>query len=172
MAFCYAVAEISEMVLLLLGTNPYPFRRLVNRVEQWCRRENEHVIGQTGHTPVDDVSFECHAFASHDQIIDWISEARFVICQGGFGSIKDCLSLNKPVLAVPRLQEHGECADSQRELVAELEKEGRIVALYDMNDFDGAIKAVRCFAPPPPMQSRVPGLLAGLISDYTDGCHQ
>lgn len=160
------------MVLLLLGTNPYPFRRIVDRVDQWCRQDNVHVIGQTGHTPVDDVSFECHPFVGHDQIIEWISEAQFIICQGGFGSIKDCLELNKPVLAVPRLQTNGECVDSQKELVETLEQEGRIIALYDMSLFDSAIESIRQFTPPASQGSRLPNLVAGLISDYIGGRSQ
>lgn len=157
------------MVLLLLGTNPYPFRRIVDRVDQWCKRENIHVIGQTGHTPVDDVSFECHPFVGHDQIIEWISEAQFIICQGGFGGIKDCLELNKPVLAVPRLPKNGECIDSQTELVEALEQEGRIIALYDIDQFDTAIESIRRFKPPVSMGSRIPDLVAKLITEYIGG---
>lgn len=157
------------MVLLLLGTNPYPFRRLVDRVDQWCRQTNEQVIGQTGHTPVDDVAFEHHPFVAHNQIMEWISDAQFIISQGGFGSIRDCLALNKPVLVVPRLPEYGECIDSQKEVVETLEEEGRIVALYDISRFDSAIEAVRQFTPPTSQSSRIPGLVADLISDYIGG---
>lgn len=157
------------MILLLLGTNPYPFRRIADRVDQWCRQSNEHVIGQTGHTPVENVSFECHPFVAHDQIMEWISEARFVITQGGFGSIRDCLELSKPVLAVPRLPQYGECIDSQKELVEALEEEGRIVALYDIARFDSAIEAVQRFTPPPFQRPRIPDLVADLISKHIGG---
>jgi UDP-N-acetylglucosamine transferase subunit ALG13 len=99
----------------------------------------------------------------------WISEAQFVISQGGFGSIRDCLEMNKPVLAVPRLPEYGECIDSQKEVVEALEDEGRIVALYDIARFDSAIDAVRQFTPSPRPSSGIPELVAGLIADYTGG---
>jgi len=69
------------MILLLLGTNPYPFHRLLNAVDEWAKLNKQKVIAQTGHTPVDGVSIECHDFVDHAQVIDWIQQSEFVILE-------------------------------------------------------------------------------------------
>ena len=135
------------MILLLLGTNPYPFNRLLDAVTTWAIEAGETVIAQTGHTTPDvRCKFvEYHDFVSHEKIVAWIDNAEFVICQGGFGSLKDCIANNKPVIAVPRYQQLNECQDSQKELVSALEEEGCIIPLYDVLDLERAIHEIRQF---------------------------
>lgn len=156
------------MILLLLGTNPYPFNRLLNAVTNWAEQTGETVIAQVGHTPVGDkiLTMECHDFVSHDQVLQWIKQAEFIICQGGFGSLKDCIANNKPVMAVPRYQELNECQDSQKELVLALEEEGCIVPLYDIEKFEQAINEVRHHQVKIREQSAIPKLVSKIINDF------
>ena len=154
------------MILLLLGTNPYPFGRILHAVDDWAKNNNQQVIAQTGHTPIDKVSIECHDFVDYSQIVEWIKQAEFVICQGGFGSIKDCIKHKKAIIAVPRKQEYEECQDSQMELVEALSEEGRVVPLYDVADILDAIEKARGFVPLEGENSRIPELVAEVVEDF------
>lgn len=154
------------VILLLLGTNPYPFDRLLTAVDEWSKKNNEKVIAQTGHTPTDSVSIECHDFVSYDQVITWIDRAEFVICQGGFGSIKDCLERNKAVIASPRLQEYGECMDPQKELVKALAEENRVVGLFDVGKLEEAVKKARSHKPVSSKESAIPNLVSSIVRNY------
>ena len=154
------------MILLLLGTNPYPFNRLLYAVDEWAKNNDQYIVAQTGHTPTDNVSIECHDFVDYSQIIEWIKQAEIVICQGGFGSIKDCIKYNKSIIAVPRNPEYNECQDSQIELVEALAEEGRIIPLYDVENLHDVIKQAVKFSPPESMTSEIPVLVADTINEY------
>ena len=72
-----------------------------------------------------------------------IKEAEIIVTQGGFGSIADCLRVGKKVVAVPRKPEFKESPDRQEELVRELEKLGRLVGVYDIDELPEAIKKAK-----------------------------
>jgi len=154
------------MILLLLGTNPYPFNRLLYAVNEWSENNNVHVIAQTGHTESDNVSIDCYKFVDHAQILKWIDLAEFVITQGGFGGIKDCLSLDRKVLAVPRQIEFGECADDQNELVEALREQGKIMVLNNVELLEESIIKLNQFSPALSTSTGLSSSLAGLLDDY------
>ena len=157
------------MILLLLGTNPYPFHRLLNAVNEWANKNNQLVVAQTGHTPIDKVSIECHDFVDYSQVVEWIKQAEFVICQGGFGSIKDCIKYEKKIIAVPRIQQYGECMDSQKELVDALAEEERVLPLFDVKNLTEVIEKLKNFIPPEGATSRIPRLVSDVVNELMVG---
>lgn len=151
------------MIFVMLGTNPYPFDRLLQAVERWAAHSGERVVAQTGHTKLPAPHIECHDFVSHDRIVSWIREAELVIAQGGFGSLRDSLIAGKPTIAVPRLPERGECQDRQSEIVDALANEGRVVALYDETQLPRAIEQVRQLPAVQPYQSEIPRIVVETV---------
>ena len=151
-------------MLILAGTNPYPFTRLLHGVDAWARSSGEHVIAQSGHTPVDGLTIECHPFVSHAQILAWIGQADVVICQGGMGSLGDCLRAGKPTIAVPRKPELGESKDVQSELVEALAQEGRVIALDNIEYLARAIEAARHMPIRRSEESSIPKIVADKIN--------
>lgn len=151
------------MILVLAGTNPYPFRRLLAAVDAWARRSGERVIAQSGHTPVEGLAIECHPFVSHQQIMEWVAEADVVVCQGGMGSLRDCLRAGKPTVAVPRQPALGESRDVQSELVAALAQEGKVIAVEKIESLALAIERARHMPPSRGEESRIPQIVAEKI---------
>lgn len=131
------------MILVLLGTNPYPFTRLVDAVIEWASENNEEVRMQSGHTTVTSPCIRAVPFVEHAQIIDWIDEATVVICQGGFGSLQDCIRRGARIVAVPRLPALGEGVDDQAELVGALADEGLVEPVYDVRALGKVIARAR-----------------------------
>ena len=62
------------MILVLLGTNPYPFHRLMSAVINWAEGHDEKVIVQSGNTPVNTKVIEFYDFVDHAKILDWINQ--------------------------------------------------------------------------------------------------
>ncbi len=127
----------------MLGTNPYPFTRLVNAVIGWAEKNEEHIIVQSGNTPVESSKVEVHSFIEHNKIIELISKAEVVITQGGFGSLQDCMQQNARTIAVPRLISMSECQDDQTEIVKALADEKRVIPLHNVDELDVAIKSAK-----------------------------
>lgn len=154
------------MILVLLGTNPYPFDRLLKAIDNWADKSGEKVIAQVGHTNFPSTHIECHDFVSHCQIIDWLDQSEIVISQGGFGSLRDCLRSRKPTIAVPRLPELGESQDSQIELVEALASEGLVLHIKDVNELSVAIEKVKALTPPVLSESELPNIVASKVEEF------
>lgn len=156
------------MILALFGTNPYPFTRLLSALEQVAESTNERVVAQTGNTPVSASKVECHPFVPHDQIRDWLAEADVAVTQGGFGSIRDCLRAEVPVIAVPRQPELGECQDRQTEVVEALAAESLIYPLHEIGELPALIEAARSAPKRAPIESEIPALVADAVDRFME----
>lgn len=128
------------MILVLLGTNPYPFARLMDAMGEYARKSGVRVIAQSGNTPPH-ADVECHPFVAHSQLVEWIEKADVVVCQGGFGSLSDCISHGAKTVAVPRSVQLNESVDDQAELVRALAEEGLVVPVYEISELPDAIDA-------------------------------
>nr|MBC8228416.1 glycosyltransferase family 28 [bacterium] len=93
-----------------------------------------------------------------------LDESEIIISHGGAGCIADGLERNKPVVVVPRLSKCGEASnDNQVGLTNQLAKEGRILAVYDINELESAIEKARHFNP---SASKSENRIVKIISDY------
>jgi UDP-N-acetylglucosamine transferase subunit ALG13 len=129
-----------DLIVVLLGTNPYSFTRLVNQVDHLASESKMHFYVQLGNTQTIPAYCEYERFVDHEKLLDKIYKSELVLSHGGFGSIRDALMCKKPVVAVPRQPELGESQDCQEELVRELESSGRIVGVYDINQLYSKIQ--------------------------------
>jgi len=151
------------MIALLLGTNPFPFTRLLRAMDEWARRTGEKVVAQTGYTPVENNTLECHPFLPHADIIELISRADLVVCQGGFGSIRDALRVGKPIVAVPRMPDLRESTDHQRELVEALHEQGLVEMVINVDELGLAIDRARARRVRVSKESRIPNIVREII---------
>lgn len=127
----------------MLGTNPYPFTRLIDAVIEWSKKTGEHIIVQSGNTMIRTEALEIYPFIEHSKIMRLMTDADVVITQGGFGSLQDCIKVGAKVVAVPRSIELGESMDDQKEIVIALAQEGLVVPLYDVKDLGDAIETAK-----------------------------
>ena len=150
------------MILVITGTNPYSFERLVRAVDDWARLNHKDVFIQLGNTPYEPTCCRFRRFLPLDQMRTLICDAEVVICQGGFGSLRDCLAAGKKVVAVPRYPSLGESTDDQEETVRSLEEDGRLLAVYDITDLAETIARSRDFQP----SHGVPSRVVDIVEDY------
>jgi UDP-N-acetylglucosamine transferase subunit ALG13 len=80
--------------------------------------------------------------------LDLNKKARLIITHAGVGSIITALRFRKPVIVVPRLKKFNEHVNNhQLQIAKAFEKEGKVVACYDIKDLEKIIIMARKFRP-------------------------
>lgn len=129
-----------DLILVMLGTNPYSFTRLIDNIDYISHKYDIKFFIQLGNTEKIPKYCSYERFIEHKELKKKIFSSQLVVSHGGFGSIRDALWCNKPVVAVPRKPEFGESQDCQEELVRELEKKGMVTGVYDVKNLYLAIQ--------------------------------
>ncbi|MHB8163131.1 MAG: glycosyltransferase [Methanoregula sp.] len=123
------------MIFVTVGGSPLEFTRLVVAMDDIAKNINEEVIMQIGSTKFIPKNSKYFTHLTRVQYDDLFNQARVIICHGGAGALINALQFLKPVIVVPRKKEYNEIIDDQQlELTTELEKEGKIIAIYDIKD--------------------------------------
>ena len=154
------------MILVLLGTCAHGFERLAKAVEDFARQSREDVLIQMGCTSGRLAGVRSFDFVPHDELLSMIEKADLIIAHGGFATLGECLDFRKRIVAVPRKKEYGETLDSglgQEEIVRQLEKEGKVIGVYDIRELPEAIERARVFQPPGGPHSHIPELVRRFV---------
>jgi len=154
------------MILVLFGTNRFPFERLAREIENLAARSSEEIIVQLGYTDYCPQRARCFHFLPRSELHSLIRRADIVIVHGGFATISDCLQLGKKIVAVPRKNELGENKDSgrgQEEIVRRLDEEGRLVGVFDVGELPAALEKARGLSPRPQRVSDIPRLVLEFV---------
>ncbi|PSB30601.1 glycosyltransferase [Stenomitos frigidus] len=121
------------MILVTVGTEQYPFNRLMNWLDLLIRdgviSKDERLIIQYGSSTK--IPFRSEAFERlpEPEFKSLLEQARVVISHCGEGSVILLESLNKPYLLVPRARRFGEHVDDhQLEMAEFLKKQGIPIA--------------------------------------------
>jgi len=136
------------MIFVTVGTHPQQFNRLIKAVDDLVKQKKikERVIIQIGHSNYIPKHCKWFRFTSGKEIEKLYRNASLVITHGGAGSILTALVNSKPIIAVPRLKKFGEHTnDHQVDLVRIMEKEGLLLAVYDISELETIINKVKSF---------------------------
>ncbi|MCK4859828.1 MAG: hypothetical protein KAS87_04650, partial [Candidatus Omnitrophica bacterium] len=132
---------IKNRIFVTVGTFSTGFDRLLKEIDLLIEKLiiRKKVIAQIGSTKYQPKNYEWFRFASKEVFWDTMKESKIVITHGGVGSITDALKFNKRTIVVPRRKEFGEVVnDHQLEITRELERQGKIIAVYDIQDLEKA----------------------------------
>ena len=118
------------MIFVTVGSQKFPFDRLVRKVDQMVREGliHEEVFIQTGTGPV---------FAELMESCD------ILITHGGAGTMVNAVKLGKKAIAVPRLARYGEHVDDhQLELAVRLHEMALLCACPDVERLPEALEGL------------------------------
>ena len=138
------------MILVTLGTQDKPFKRLLKEIEKQIKSGNikERVIVQAGYTKMKSDYMEIFDLLPTEEFNKLIKECDLLITHGGVGSIIEGLNNNKKIIAVARLKKYGEHDnDHQIQLINNFSEEGYIIGLTDFDSLDDALEKVKTFKP-------------------------
>ncbi|MCR4347305.1 MAG: hypothetical protein NUV55_08925 [Sulfuricaulis sp.] len=154
------------MIVALVGTGPDSFDRLVRPLDALAGKNGLDVFIQLGHTRYEPSHCRFERFVERDELLRLIEGAEIVITQGGYGGIRDALSFDKPILAVPRYPALDESPDYQDEMVRAMEEKDYLIGVYDIGQLEGAIRRARGFVPAVRSPSKIPAMLAEYVAKY------
>lgn len=150
--------------------HPVGFERLVKEMDKIASKVSEEVIIQIGASKWIPENAKYFTFSSQQEIKELCRKARVVVTHGGVGTILDVLQGGTPLIIVPRLKEYGEVIDNhQLYLVNELEKQGKFVAVYDVEGLEEALRTVDSKPLPLAKDNRLVSALKSYIALFERG---
>ena len=138
------------MILVLLGTQNNSFHRLIEEIEKLIQKGiiKEKVIVQAGYTKVNCKEMETLELVSKEELEELQNKANIIITHGGVGSIMQCITKGKKVIAVSRLKKYKEHVnDHQKEIVEAFNEKGYIIGITEVEELEQALKKVKIFEP-------------------------
>lgn len=120
----YAAGPTSEAgpirrVVLILGTERYPFRRALRQVAA-ALPEGVDVLRQTGHTPMTDADGPCRPWVPGDELAGAVAQSDLVITHAGVGSVLSALRSGQHPVVLPRFSILGEHVDDHQLELAQM----------------------------------------------------
>jgi UDP-N-acetylglucosamine transferase subunit ALG13 len=132
------------VIFVTVGTSSKSFNRLIKKVDELIemKKIKDDVIIQIGHSTYIPKNAQWFRFKPYNEMRELNKKARLVITHGGVGSILTALFFGKTVIAVPRLKKYNEHVDDhQSEFVKELDNQGKVKGVFDIDDLEDAIKS-------------------------------
>jgi len=104
------------MILVTVGTEQYPFNRLMHWIEVLLNSEmiQEEIVVQYGNSTILPAGAKVYKFLKEDRFQELINQARIVIAHCGEGTLLLLDSLDKPYILVSRSQQFKEHVDDHQ----------------------------------------------------------
>ncbi len=104
------------MILVTVGTEQYPFNRLMSWIEVLLQTEliQEEVVVQYGNSTFLPAGARVYRFLKEEKFQELINQARIVIAHCGEGTLLLLDSLDKPYILVSRSQQYQEHIDNHQ----------------------------------------------------------
>lgn len=134
------------MILVMTGTHEQQFNRLIEKVDELAKNKRiKNVTAQIGYSTYKPRNIKNYfRFLEFSKMEKLIKGADLVITHGGIGSVLLSLKYKKPTVIVPRMSKYDEHTDDhQLQVSKELEREGRAIVVYDIDDLEKSIKIAR-----------------------------
>jgi beta-1,4-N-acetylglucosaminyltransferase len=130
------------LIFVTVGMHTKGFDRLLKKMDEIAGTLGEEVVMQIGHTSFRPQNAKWFDFTTEAGIKVWCKKARVVVTQPAM-SILDAQEQGTPVIVVPRLKRYNEVIDDhQLDFASHLEKAGKVVAVYDVDKLEEALKKI------------------------------
>ena len=128
------------MIFVTVGMHTKGFDRLLKKMDEIASTLGEEIVMQIGHTSYRPQNAKWFDFTTEAGIKEWCKKARVVVTQPAM-SILDAQEQGVPVIVVPRLKRYDEVIDDhQLDFARELEKESKVIAVYDVDELDKVLQ--------------------------------
>jgi UDP-N-acetylglucosamine transferase subunit ALG13 len=142
------------------------FDRLLKKMDEIADTSGEEVVMQIGHTSFRPQNAKWFDFTTEAGIKEWCKKARVVVTQPAM-SILDAQEQGTPLVVVPRLKKYNEVIDDhQLDFARHLEKEGKVMAVYDVDKLEEALQRVDLIPPQLARDKRLVNALKKYIAQF------
>lgn len=135
---------MSVLIFVCVGSRQYQFNRLLKKLDELVEQGliKEDVFAQIGESDYKPKYYSYKKFITPEEYDQYINQSILVISHGGSGSVIKALKAGKQVIAVPRLAKYKEhINDHQLQIVETFVSNKYVLAVYEMDELYGAIKA-------------------------------
>lgn len=134
------------MIFVTVGTHNQGFERLIKEADKAAPELGEDVFIQTGYSNYKPRNCKYKNFLQQQEFENICSRSSVIITHGGIGSIMTPLMMGKKVIVVPRFKKYGEHNDDhQIQITKELESQGKIIAVYEIEKLKDAVHKSKKF---------------------------
>jgi UDP-N-acetylglucosamine transferase subunit ALG13 len=140
----------TALIFLTVGNWHKGFDRLTQAVDNMIEQGiiKDKIIAQIGPGLYKPRHYEYAEFISSQQFTQNLSQCCLVISHAGIGTISQALEISKTIIVVPRKPELGEISnDHQFTTARQLEKEGKVLAAYEIEQLGEKLKQAESFKP-------------------------
>jgi UDP-N-acetylglucosamine transferase subunit ALG13 len=132
------------LIFITLGTQRFPFNRIIEQVGDLRKTYKGDIVIQSGYTECDLKGVLSQKFMDSELFVNFIKAADIVVSHGGTSSIIKSLEAQKKVIAAPRLQKYKEHVDDhQLDICLTFEEKGYIAVLKDGEHIIDKIESVK-----------------------------
>ena len=138
------------MIFVTVGTHEQNFDRLVRKIDELAegKKIKDKIIIQTGYTDYKPKACKWFKFIEPEKFEQLCKKSDMIITHAGVGSIMTSLKFSKATIVVPRLKKFDEHRDDhQLQITKELEKQGKILAVYEINKLENTILKAKSWKP-------------------------
>jgi beta-1,4-N-acetylglucosaminyltransferase len=137
------------MIFVTVGSSDCDFSRLTRKIDRLVIAGSIlDVVVQTGNSFYKPKACKAINFVPQVEIEELVKKSDFILCHGGTGTIDMALGFRKKTIVVPRLARYGEITDNhQLELAELLEKSGRVLVAYNIDDIDRCLEYLPTWKP-------------------------
>ena len=157
-------------IFLTLGTHPQQFNRLLRKMDSVIGngKLKACVYAQTGNSTYAPKHYPFKKFIAPREFEREFEKADVVVSHGGAGAIINAMRLKKPLIIVPRLKKFSEHTDDhQLDLAEALDKRGKAIAVFSLEDLPGAIEKAKKFRAEKKSERE---MLAGRVRKFLKEC--
>lgn len=125
------------MIFIAVGTQKFPFNRLLKQVDDMIRlgQLQDEVFAQTGHSDYVPRNYPYKDFLAKEDFHACVSNCDVLITHSGVATIIAGLQLQKPVVVVPRFAGFGEHVDDhQLQIAASFSKKNLVLMCENTED--------------------------------------
>lgn len=160
------------MIFVTVGTHQQPFDRLMRALTALPADE---LVVQYGHAEPPANVARAVSFQSFPEMLEAFATADVVVTHAGVGSILCATNAGHVPVVVPRLKQYGEHVDDhQVHLIRELERDGRVNVVWEMDQLAAVVAETPSRRPPVqrrpgPLHASVKAALQASVVDSGGG---
>ncbi|QIO24113.1 glycosyltransferase [Haloarcula sp. JP-L23] len=132
------------MMFATVGTRPDGFDRLIRQIDSIAVDFDEPIRAQIGAGEYVPEDIDWFRFTSEEEIHELYRTATVVIAHAGAGTLLTALSYGKPIVVLPRREQHGDHNDDhQTELANALSERAEVFVVHETSELRRAMRDAR-----------------------------
>ena len=127
------------MIFVTIGTQE-PFDRLIKAIDELAPSLNMDIVAQVSNTAIEVKNMKALTFIPPGEFDNYFQQASLIISHAGMGSIITALTMNKPIIVMPRLASLGEHRNEHQTATArKFEKLNYVHVVYNESELKSKV---------------------------------